>query len=123
MSRLATVLIVDDNLGFVTWLGATLAANGYPTLPASTSSAAEFLIAERLIATIDLAIVNLELTGSLELVRALRRANRVLKVIAIEDSMSIVRPSEVDAAHSRSKAGWVATVERVLDLRNASGAS
>jgi DNA-binding NtrC family response regulator len=118
----AVILIVNRDLGFVIWLGVTLAANGYATLPAGTSSAAQQLLDELLVAP-DLAIANLEVGGTVELVEALRRADPALKVIAIEDATSITLPIAVDAAHSRSEDSWLATVERVLHLRNASDAS
>ena len=107
------VLIVDDDLGFLTWLGVTLAAKGYATLPATSASAAQKRIEEFRVAP-DLAIVNMELGGTTELIEALRRANAALKVIAIEDATPIARRFTVDAAHARSEDNWVATVERVL---------
>lgn len=122
MIRPAIILIIDDELGFVAWLGVTLAANGYATLPATSLSAAKQLL-EELNAIPDLVVVNLELGGMIELIETLRRANLVLKVIAIEDTTPPARPIEVDGMHSRSEADWLLTVERVLDLRNASGAS
>ena len=118
----AVVLIVDSDLGFVIWLGVTLAANGYATLPAGTSSAAQQLIDELRVSP-DLAVVNPELAGIIELIEALRGANRALKLIAIEDATSIAPSIAVDAVHSRSEADWLATVEHVLDLRNAGGVS
>jgi DNA-binding response OmpR family regulator len=120
--RPAKVLIIDDELGFVAWLGVTLAANGYATIPATSLSAAKQLI-EELNANPDLAVMNLELAGTIELIETLRRANLALKIIAIEDTTPLARTIEVDGMHSRSEADWLMTVERVLDLRNASGAS
>ncbi len=71
----------------------------------------------------DLVVANLEVSGMVELVEALRRSEPALKVIAIEDATAIRRPIAVDAAHSRSNADWLATVKRVLDLRDETGAS
>lgn len=122
MIRQVVVLIVDSDLGFVIWLGVSLAANGYATLPAGTSWAAQQLLDELRVAP-DLVVANLGVAGTVELVEALRRANPALKVIAIEDGTPIKRPIAVDAAHFRSEAGWLMIVERVLDLRNPSGAS
>lgn len=122
MIRPAIVLIIDDELGFVAWLGVTLAANGYATLPATSLPAAKQLLDE-LDAIPDLVVMNLELAGAMEQIEALREANLALKVIAIEDTTPPTRPIEVDGMHSRSEADWLMTVERVLDLRNASGAS
>lgn len=122
MSDAAVVLIVDDDFGFVTWLGVTLAVKGYATVPATSASVARQLIDELSVGP-DLVIVNLELAGAIELIETLRGTNAALKVIAIEDASPIGRPIAVDAAHSRTEADWLATVEHVLDLRNASGAS
>ena len=122
MIRPAIVLIIDDELGFVAWLGVTLAANGYATIPATSLSIAKQLLDE-LHAIPDLVVMNLELAGTIELIEALRRANLALKIIAIEDTTPPTRPIEVDGMHPRSEADWLMTVERVLDLRNASGAS
>lgn len=105
------VLIADADLGFVTWLGAKLASSGYTTLPATSASAARQLI-DQLRVRPDLAVVNLELAGRFELVEALHRANPALQLIAIADE-----------THTRSEADWLATVERVLDLRKATRAS
>lgn len=122
MIRPAIILIIDDELGFVAWLGVTLAANGYATLPATSLSAAKQLLDELNVIP-DLVVMNLELAGMSELIERLRRANLALKIIAIEDTSPPVRPIEVDAMHPRSEADWLLTVERILDLRNASGAS
>lgn len=122
MIRPAIVLIIDDELGFVAWLGVTLAANGYATIPATSLSAAKQLL-EELHAIPDLVVMNLELAGTIELIEALRRANLALKIIAIEDTTPLARTIEVDGMHPRSEADWLMTVERVLDLRSASGAS
>lgn len=122
MIRPAIVLIIDDELGFVAWLGVTLAASGYATIPATSPSAAKQLLDE-FHAIPDLVVMNLELAGTIELIEALGRANLALKIIAIEDTTPPARPVEVDGMHSRSEADWLMTVERVLDLRNASGAS
>lgn len=122
MIRQAVVLIVDNDLGFVIWLGVWLAANRYATLPAGTSWAAQQLLNE-LRVTPDLVIANLAVAGTVELAESLRLANPALKVIAIEEATPIARPIAVDAVHPRSEAHWLATVERVLDLRNTTGAS
>lgn len=118
----AVVLIVDDDLGFVTWLGVTLSRNGYATVPATRVTAAQRLMDELRVRP-DLAIVNLALTSTIELIKALRRANPALKVIAIEDATPIVRRIGVDGTASRAGVGWLETVESALDLRNATGAS
>jgi DNA-binding response OmpR family regulator len=79
-----TVLILDNDLGFVFWLGRTLDAAGYQTLPAKNISDATILL-EELTLEIDLLIVNPSLPGAAEFVSMLRRSTRRLKVIAISD--------------------------------------
>lgn len=118
---MTTILIADEDLGFVTWLGVKLASRGYATVPATSVSAARQLFDELHVSP-DLAVVNLELAGAGDLIHLLRRGNRKLKVIAIEDVTPIVRPIKVDATGSRSEADWLVTVERALNLRNATRA-
>ena len=80
----ATVLIVDNDLGFVFWLGKTLDAAGYQSLPAKSIAAAGTLL-EEITGKIDLLIVNSALPGAAEFITSLRRSLRRLKVIAVRE--------------------------------------
>ena len=79
------VLIVDGDVGFLLWLSHALAADGY--IPIGATSAAE---ARRLLRELSLGvavfIVNLQLPGMFELTETLRRENRLMKVIRIQNS-------------------------------------
>ena len=79
-----TVLIVDSDLGFVFWLGRTLDAAGYQTLPAKSIADATTLL-EEITAKIDLLIINSSLSGAAEFVSTLLQSPRPLKVIAVSD--------------------------------------
>ena len=77
MNNHRTILVVDDDLGFVVWLGQTLVANGYLTVPATSARQATTLLAELQTATIDLAIVNLALPSATTLIDSLRTGTRL----------------------------------------------
>ena len=112
------ILIVDDDLGFLVWLGLTLSAGGFVTVPATTSSQAEQLIAELGIRT-NLAIVNLALPGMSDLTRGLKRRDASLKVISIQSASGPTLTIKTDASHSRSKQGWLTLVRKVLGMEKA----
>lgn len=117
LHRAATILIVDDDLGFVIWVGVTLAMSGYATVPAASVSEAKQLI-QQLKVPIDLAIVNLALADMFALIEALRRSDRSMQVIAIENLPGGTHAPKVNAVYSRSEADWPAAVLRVLRLRD-----
>ena len=104
-----TILIVDDDLGFVAWLGHTLAAAGYLTLPLTSAPEALRIIDELELAAIDLAIVNPDLLGMSHLIDTLRSRQGVLPVIATE-------PSIRDAVDlNTARAEWIGKVRRALE--------
>lgn len=116
------ILIVDDDLGFLVWLGLTLSAGGFLTVPATTGPQAEELLAEIAI-RIHLAIVNLSLPRTAELAAALKRRDPSVKVIAIQsDSAGPALTIKTDGSHSRSKLGWITLVRKVLGIEKATGA-
>ena len=119
---MATILVADGDLGFVAWLGTMLAAGGYATFPATSASTAKQLVDELQI-KVDVAIVNLALSGIIELIDEFRLQDASLKIIAIEDAPPVARIVKVDAAHSRSEIDWQAAVRRVLELHKATGTS
>ena len=112
------ILIVDDDLGFLVWLGLTLSAGGFVTVPATTGLQAEQLVAE-LGVRISLAIVNLALPGMSDLVRRLKRRDPSLKLISIRSSSGPTLTIKTDASHSRSKQGWLTLVRKVLGIEKA----
>ena len=77
-----TILVVDNDLGFIFWLGQALRQGGYEVLPARTVADARTLISQFL-PDLDLLIINFALPEAPEFVRTLRRGQGQVKVIAL----------------------------------------
>ena len=60
----ATILIIDNDLGFLMWLGLSLASRGYLTIPATSCQNALRLVDELQPPTIDLVIIELRIAHS-----------------------------------------------------------
>jgi DNA-binding response OmpR family regulator len=86
-SPMQTILIVDDDLGFVMWLANTLRTNGYTTLPMTSAPEARRVIAELEIAEVDLVIVNPALLGASDLIDSLQMQQGFLRVLNIEGAV------------------------------------
>ena len=88
MSQLSsgkTVLIIDDDLGFVLWLGQVFHEMGYHPIPALNARQAGRLTKE-LDLKIAVVVVNSQLPGVGRLIDALSHANSApLKIILIRD--------------------------------------
>ena len=121
-----TVLIVEDDLGFVFWLGATLAEGGHFSLPAKNVTEAISLV-RRLNLAINLLIVNPSVPGVATLKNELRRPGSIPKVLAVgelEDGPPLHPPAD---AYQRkpgpvtqdAKVGWSALVEGLFTGQNA----
>jgi ActR/RegA family two-component response regulator len=120
-----TLLVVDDDLAFVFWLGFGLDEHGLQTVPAKNSTAARALLG-RITFPLRAAIVNAALPGTARLVKDLRRRQPDLTVISLEGSAAgplagsdaaLARPTELDAA---AKAEWVrAILSPGLEVRTA----
>jgi hypothetical protein len=120
--RVKTILVVDDDLGFLYWLGCMLCDAGYMALPARNSQNANDLLS-RLNVGIQLLVVNASMRGARAFAEALRRSQRHLKVIALIGGGQRPRPGfpGADASqHKRSGQGefseteWLETIESVL---------
>jgi len=116
-----TVWIVDDDLGFVWWLGELFTEAGCRALPALGCQNAVALM-KKLHVGIDVLIVNPQLPGVIALFRALSRANPRLKVIAIGDTPKAIaaaicpqatlqRPSGSEVI---SRLDWLQRVRKLL---------
>ena len=103
-----TILIVDDDLGFVMWLGHTLVAAGYLTVPITSAQESLRIIAELDLTAIDLAIVNPAMPGMSQLIDMLRSRQEYLQVIATEPCSRSV--FDLNAAEEE----WIAKVRSVL---------
>src|ERR1041385_3745311 len=77
------VLILDNDLGFVMWLGRALNDAGIRALPSSTCVEASAIVRKLRPARVNLLIANLALEGSREVVEKLAAKNESLKIIAI----------------------------------------
>jgi DNA-binding response OmpR family regulator len=103
------ILIVDDDLGFVMWLGHTLAAAGYMTLPVTSVSESLRIIDELEVGVIDLAIVDSGMPGISHLIDTLRSRQGYLRMIATEPSSR--RAFDLNVAEEE----WIAKVRLVLE--------
>src|SRR5215472_3789926 len=103
---LKTVLLADQDLGFVFWLGAGLARAGYLALPAQSGQDAEGFL-KRLEVPLHLLIVACSLPDASALVRSLRRYRPHLKIIALTDDGAQPCPAipEADLYCRRSRSG------------------
>ena len=113
------ILIVENDLGFIFWLGGALMAADYQLLPACGVSEASALTSKTAIA-IDLLIVNPTLPGVSKLIAVLRRSQAKLKVIALGAEGEIKLPG-IDAwrrkpgpAEKSAKREWINAVRNVF---------
>jgi hypothetical protein len=96
------VLIIDHDLGFVFWLGQTLDALGYNTLPAKGVPEAIALLKE-LRVKVDILIVSSSLPGAAEYVADQRQANSKLTVFALIDERGAQAESRLEWDVSQPK--------------------
>lgn len=89
--RYHNAVIVEEDVGFLLWLGQLLADAGYRTIPASNCRQAMTHIRELGI-PIHLAVLDLKLRGATSLLRTLEAANRSLRIIVIGDPNGGVSP-------------------------------
>jgi DNA-binding NtrC family response regulator len=100
-----TVLIVDDDVAFVWWLGEMFTDAGYQAVPALNCSQA-LAVVNKLHLKIDVLVVSAALSGCVRLVRYLERLGRDLRIILIGDSKAIATHDfEYDATLTRPT-GW-----------------
>jgi hypothetical protein len=119
-----TILILDDDLGFLFWLAEALGSAGYQVVGALNVAEARRLESE-LASMVDLLIVNPALQGAEEFVRRKRRGEKHLRVIVIEEEAghSIIRPPadatqrRPDALEDYAAAEWLGVIRRVFSDR------
>jgi hypothetical protein len=115
----ATVLIVDNDLGFVFWIGEIFTAVGCHAVPTLDCTEA-ISITRELNLKIDLVVVNPQLPGVTAMMRTLQGPN--LKTIAIRDRrVQAIRTFPADAILERpsgrepiSREEWVDRVREIL---------
>ena len=80
-------MILDDDLGFVFWLGQALSASQCKALPAVTAAEAAALIAHFKL-QVNLLIVNPAIPGAVEFASALRKEQRQMRVATLTRDVS-----------------------------------
>jgi hypothetical protein len=120
------VLLIDSDLGFVFWLGQTLAEVGYEAIPAKSIPDALKLVAE-LQLPVALLILRDSLPGAADLIAILQYAQKDLKVILTVEDGDAPKRLNADAQYRRphqinenSKMGWLQVIQKVLWEQGAS---
>jgi len=103
-SRAPVVLIVDEDLGFVWWLGQLFSQAGCQVVPTLNSEQTVSLTRD-LNLKADVIVVNPELTGISEMIRALSSAGHP-KIVAIRNHDSGVRNGIHADATLERPSGW-----------------
>jgi hypothetical protein len=114
-----TVWIVDDDLGFLWWLGELFHEARCQTIPALSCDDALSLMKKVKVGA-DLIIVNPHLPGVSAMLDTLRWANRNLKIVTLRDpsepdteqaKITLERPSGRDRL---SRAAWLKKIRKLL---------
>jgi ActR/RegA family two-component response regulator len=121
---LKTVLILDDDLGFVFWLGHVLDAAAYSTLPAKSVPDAALLVTQ-LGLTVDVLAINLALAEGLDFIAAMHRSQKDMRVIGIlNDPANAINIPGVNSVHLKpsirneeAKIEWLQYIQSVLANR------
>jgi ActR/RegA family two-component response regulator len=122
-----TVLIIDDDLGFVFWLGHVLTAAAYSPLPAKSVPDAVYLV-KQLGLTVDVLAINPALPGGLDFISALQRSQQDIRVIGVlNDPQQVAHIFAVNAAHLKptvfdemAKGEWLECIDRVITTAGSS---
>jgi CheY-like chemotaxis protein len=115
-SKIKNILIVDDDLGFIFWLGGVLVDAGYQPWPACSPSDAISLAGHKL--QPDLLIVNASLPVVPELIAHFRNTQTNLKVMAWGSQATTLpgvnawRPTP-GLSDSSAKLEWVRAVKHL----------
>ena len=117
------VLIVDDNVGFLFWLGEVLANANYQPWPACSAADASKMLRTKRLAQLDLLVVNPSLRGATPLIARLRRTRPTLKVLAV-DPLNDKQVRGVNAWHARpnradvsARQEWLREVGRIFSTQ------
>lgn len=113
------VLILDEDLGFVFWLGEIFSEAGCRTVPALNSAQA-LSITRELKLQVDIVVVDLGLAGVSAMIQAMSDG-RSLKIVAIrgdDDAGYAIQPHATlerpSASSPFSREDWLARVRRLL---------
>ena len=113
------IWIVDDDLGFVWWLGEIFTQAGCRALPALSCHEASVLM-KKLAVDPDLLVLNMDLAGVSELLQYVQRGRRHVKIVAIGSQLprvripihaTLERPSGFEPI---SRSDWLKRVRKLL---------
>ncbi len=117
-----TALIVDDDVGFILWLGEMLTESGYQAIPALHCRQALTLV-KKLALRVDVLVVNPELSGATQAMKTLSSGHPRLRVVLIRDPSAPPGPV-LDPNHATlerpsawepiSRPQWVTKIRKVL---------
>ena len=122
---MATVLILDDDLGFVFWVAQALTSAGFASIPAQSVAEAKRLLAQFKV-KLDIVILSPAISGGFEFIGELRAENSQLGVVAAVERAAdlIIVRREVDAVRAKPEVlsveampEWRRTVRRVYSRR------
>ena len=115
-----SVLIVDDDLGFVFWLGELLAEAGCPAVPALNCQQAISHL-KQFHVTVSAAIVNPSLEGVSHLLQTLGKANKQLRIVVVGPELDALSGIPAYAVlekpsgwESLSRQEWLRKVKKAL---------
>jgi hypothetical protein len=117
------ILIVDNDPGFMFWLGAVLVGAGYQPWPACSPSDAISVVNHKPLAPLHLLIVNASLPGVSKLIAHCRRTQPHLGVIALGPpdntlvGVTAWRPA-AGAAGDAAKQEWIRAVKHMSGRQN-----
>jgi hypothetical protein len=122
-----TILLVDNDLGFMAYLRMAITEAGYIAGPATIATGTRHMLRELGLAHVDPLVVNLALAGPAGLVESLR--SRHARVLSIENTgVTPKQPVPVDGRLSRPSeysqsmsSDWWRTVSRVLGKPHRNG--
>lgn len=99
-----TILIADEDMGFLWWLGELFNELGYRSLPALSCEQA-FSLLNQSARQVDLLLISARLKGASALIETLQRA-RPLKVVLIQGPEEYEIPGIRAAASIERPSGW-----------------
>jgi hypothetical protein len=113
---------VDDDVGFVLWLGEMVTESGYQAIPALHFREALTLV-KKMDLRVDVLVVNPELRGAARAMKALSTGHPSLRVVLIRDPLAPPGPV-LDSTHATlerpsawepiSRPQWVMKIRKVL---------
>jgi CheY-like chemotaxis protein len=122
------ILIVDDDLGFVFWLGILLADGGYAALPAKGTREAVQLL-ESLDLSVAVLVINPALPGAEGFITSLRASQTHLPIIRVVEPACLATQSAIvglvlskpSGADEKAKLSWLRSIQFLLAAKFSDG--